>query len=250
MSLPPALLSMLVFAIAVLYASAGFGGASGYLAVMSFFKIPIPMMASTALTLNIIVSTISATQYARAGHLRLRLLLPFLAASVPAAFLGGMLKISDQTYTTLLYLALTYLAMRMLFLPTPVELPDSTPRPAPIPAMLAGGAAIGLLSGMLGIGGGIFLSPLILFLRWGSVKQAAAVSGGFIAVNSVSGLLGRLSAGTFLLGEFSLWLLPAGVLGALIGSTLGARAFSSAHVRRVLACILLIAVGGYWFGVI
>ncbi len=100
---------------------------------------------------------------------------------------------------------------------------------------------------MLGIGGGIFLSPLILLMQWGSSKQAAATAGGFIAINSISGLLGRLASDTLAFGQFGWWLLPAGLLGALIGSRLGALKFSNTGVRRTLGVILTIAVGTYWF---
>lgn len=241
------LLSALVFFIATLYASAGFGGASGYLTAMSFFAIPVHVMASTALVLNILVSSVSFASYTRAGHLRLSLLLPFLGTSIPAAFLGGYMKISEQTYLTLLYLVLTYLALRMLFFRTPAESDTWVPRPLPIWAALTAGTGIGLLSGMLGIGGGIFLSPLILLMEWGSPKQAAASAGGFIALNSVSGLAGRALGGTLAFGEAGLWLLPAGLLGALVGSRLGALKFSTTGVRRALGLILSIAAGTYWF---
>lgn len=243
----PNLLSLLVFMIAMLYSSAGFGGASGYLVAMNFFGIPANVMSSTALVLNIFVSSISFTNYTRAGHFRPRLLLPFLVTSVPAAFIGGSIKLSEQTYTTLLYIVLTYLAVRMVLFPTLTEALHWNPRLIPLWAALLSGAAIGLLSGMIGIGGGIFLSPLIIFMQWGDSKQAAASAGGFIAVNSISGLVGRFVNGTLAFGEFGFSLLVVGLLGALIGSQLGAMKFSGAGVRRVLGAILIIAVGTYWF---
>ena len=241
------LLTFLVFIIAVLYSSAGFGGASGYLIAMSFFDIPANVMASTALVLNIFVSTISFTNYARAGHFRPRLLLPFLITSVPAAFIGGSIKLSEQTYTTLLYMVLTYLALRMILFPTLTESANWTSRALPLWAALISGAGIGLLSGMIGIGGGIFLSPLIILMQWGDSKQAAASAGGFIAINSISGLVARFANSTLALGEFGLPLILFGLLGALIGSQLGALRFSSAGVRRSLGVILSIAVCTYWF---
>lgn len=240
------LLFLLVFLVAVLYSSAGFGGASGYLLSMSFFDIPANVMSSTALVLNIFVSTISFTNYFRAGHFRPKLLLPFLITSIPAAFLGGTFKLTEQTYTILLYVVLTYLALRMTFFPVLSDKADWTPRPVPLWAALTSGAVIGLLSGMIGIGGGIFLSPLIILAGWGNSKQAAASAGAFIAINSVSGLIGRFANGTFSLGEFGIPLLVVGLLGALIGSQLGAVKFSGAGVRRALGTILMIAVGTYW----
>ena len=231
----------------MVYSSAGFGGASGYLVAMSFFGIPANVMASTALILNICVSSISFTSYARAGHFRPRLLLPFLVTSIPAAFIGGTIKISEQAYTNLLYIVLTYLAIRMVLFPTLAETRNWTPRPVPFWAALFSGAAIGLLSGVLGIGGGIFLSPLIILMQWGDSKQAAASAGGFIAINSISGLVGRFSNGTLAFDEFGFFLLAVGLLGALIGSQLGAIKLSSAGVRRALGVILTLAVGTYWF---
>ncbi|GAB4558027.1 MAG: sulfite exporter TauE/SafE family protein [Anaerolineales bacterium] len=241
------LLFLLVFLIAILYSSAGFGGASGYLLAMSFFGIPPNVMSSTALVMNIFVSTISFINYFRAGHFRPKLLIPFLVTSIPAAFLGGTFKLTQQTYTSLLYAVLTYLALRMTFLPVLSDKSDWTPRPVPLWAALTSGAVIGLLSGMIGIGGGIFLSPLIILLGWGNSKQAAASAGAFIAINSVSGLIGRVSNGTFSFGEFGVPLLIVGLIGALIGSRLGAVKFSSANVRRALGVILILAVGTYWF---
>src|SRR6266498_2888375 len=240
------LLSLLVFIIATLYASAGFGGASGYLTAMSFFSIPVNVMASTALVLNILVSSVSFTNYTRAGYLKPKLLVPFLITSVPAAFIGGYMKISEQTYIRLLYLVLTYLALRMLFFRTPTESIDRESRSITWWAALLAGTVIGLLSGMLGMGGGIFLSPLILLMQWGTSKQAAASAGGYIAINSVSGLIGRILGGTLQFGQFGLWLLPVGLLGALIGSQLGALKFSGTSVRRILGIILIVAVGTYW----
>ncbi len=207
-------------------------------------------MSSTALILNIFVSSISFTSYTRAGHFRPRLLIPFLITSIPAAFIGGTLALSQQAYTALLYVVLTYLAIRMMLFPAASEREDWKARHLPLWAALLSGAAIGLLSGMLGIGGGIFLSPLIIFMQWGTSKEAAAAAGGFIAVNSISALVGRFASGTFSLGEYGLPLLLAGLLGALIGSQIGALWLSGAGVRRTLGIVLTIAVATYWFSII
>ena len=241
------LLPLLIFVIAALYSSAGFGGASGYLLGMSFFDIQANVTASTALVLNILVSSISFTNYTRAGHFRPRLLIPFLITSIPAAFIGGMLKLSEQMYTNILYVVLTYLSIRMTFFPVISEKAGWTMHPIPLWAALLSGAVIGMLSGMIGIGGGIFLSPLIILMGWGESKQAAASAGGFIAINSISGMVGRITNVTFSLSEFGIPLLFVGMLGALIGSQLGAIKFSGAGVRRVLGTILTVAVATYWF---
>jgi uncharacterized membrane protein YfcA len=243
-------LYLLVFVIAVIYSSAGFGGASGYLASMSFFDIPANVMSSTALVLNIFVSSISFTNYARAGHFRPRLLFPFLVTSVPAAFIGGTIKIPEQTYTVLLYIVLTYLALRMILFPTLTEALNWKPRQVPLWAALLSGAVIGLVSGMIGIGGGIFLSPLIILMQWGDAKQAAASAGGFIVINSISGLVGRFSSGTLAIGQFGIPLFAVGLLGALIGSRWGAMKFSSAGARRALGVVLCVAVGVYWLSLL
>ncbi len=240
------LLLTLIFVIAVLYSSAGFGGASGYLLVMSFFGIPANIMSSTALVLNIFVSSISFLNYYRAQHFRRSLLFPFLVTSIPAAFVGGMFKLSQQTYTSLLYMLLTYLALRMIFFPSLSDKSDWSPRPVPLWAALVSGAFIGLLSGMIGIGGGIFLSPLIILTGWGNSKQAAASTGAFIAINSLSGLLGRWLGGTFAFGAAQIPMLIAGLAGALLGGHLGAFNWSSAGVRRALGIMLAVAVSTYW----
>ncbi|MCA2002807.1 MAG: sulfite exporter TauE/SafE family protein, partial [Chloroflexi bacterium] len=176
-----------------------------------------------------------------------KLLIPFLITSIPAAYFGGTFKLSEQTYAALLYVVLTYLAFRMTLFPVISEKVGWTPRSIPLWAALLSGALIGLLSGMIGIGGGIFLSPLILLMGWGNSKEAAASAGGFIAINSVSGLVARIASGTFEFGEFGISLLAVGLVGALLGSGLGAAKFSGAGVRRALGMILFLAVGTYWF---
>ncbi len=236
-----------VFVIAFLYASVGFGGATGYLAVMSFFAIPPQVMASTALILNLFVSSVSFAQYYRAGHFRVRLLWPFLAASMPAAFAGGYLHLADDRYTLLLYGVLTFVMLRMLFFSRPQD--EAGPlRPLSPLAGMVSGAAIGLLSGIVGIGGGIFLSPLIVLMRWGRVKQAAASSAAFIFLNSASGLIGRLVGGNFVFDRLALILLPAGTLAAFGGAYLGARRLSAVWVRRLLGVVLLVAVSRFFYG--
>ena len=240
------LLSLLVFIVAALYSSAGFGGASGYLIVMNLFGVPVTIMASTALLLSIFVSSISFGNSYMAGHFRSGLLIPFLITSIPAAFVGGRIELSNEMYSVLLYSVLTYLAIRMVFFPTITEAPNWVARPISIGAALASGAGIGLLSGILGIGGGIFLSPLIILMGWGNSKQAAASSGAFIAINSLSGLISRVTNGTFEIGDFGIPMLFVGLLGALIGGLLGAVRFSSSGVRRMLGAILSIAVGTFW----
>ncbi|MEW6401317.1 MAG: sulfite exporter TauE/SafE family protein [Chloroflexota bacterium] len=232
--------------IAFLYASVGFGGATGYLAAMSFFGIPPKVMASTALLLNILVASISFTSFYRAGHLRRGLLMPFLFTSVPAAFVGGTFKITDEIYSILLYVVLSFVAIRLLFFSNKQD--DSQPlNSVPSTWSFVIGFGIGLLSGMVGIGGGIFLSPIIIFAGWGTPKHASAVSAAFIVLNSISGLIGRFAGGTFQLDTLSLSLIPLALLGALAGSYWGALRFSGLSLRRALGMIMSLAVSNFWW---
>ena len=241
------LLYLLVPLIAFLYACVGFGGATGYLAVMSIFSIAPQEMANSALVLNILVAGISFISFFHAGHFRRDLLIPFLITSLPAAFFGGSIPVNDTTYKELLYLALTFVAIRLLFFSRHQD--DTRPlRPIPFAWALGIGLGIGLLSGLVGIGGGIFLSPIIIFTRWGSPKQAASVAAAFIVLNSISGLAGRVAAGTFFLGEFSLSLIPFGVAGALAGSIIGAQRLSGINIRRALGTVMTLAVTNFWVG--
>lgn len=259
---PSSLLMILVGGIAFLYASVGFGGATGYLAVMSQFGIEPNLIATTALLLNIVVSGIAFANFARAGHMERRLMLSFPMASIPAAFLGGFFKLNEDLYFVTLYIVLTIVMLRMLFAPPPnlpqdgvgissppfLEGPKGELKPPPLWLALLSGAVIGLLSGMIGIGGGIILSPLIILMRWGTSKQAASTAAGFIFLNSISGLLGRYLGGNLMFEELGAWLLPVGVLGALAGSYYGARRFSGLWTRRTLGVVLLIAVIRFWLG--
>lgn len=244
--MPPFLVILIVTAIAFLYSSVGFGGATGYLAAMSLFDIPIQTMASTALVLNILVASTAFRNYQQAGHLDRQLLWPFLVTSIPAAFLGGYLKLSDQIYHFLLYTVLAFVAARLLFFnPPDPNQTQTSHRPSFLVTSLVGWC-IGMLSGMVGIGGGIFLSPVIILARWGTSKQAATVAAAFIVLNSVSGLTGRLLGDNFTFGAFGLALLPFGLLAALAGSQLGSRHLSSNLLRRTLGIVILIAVANFW----
>lgn len=246
--MPPYLLALAVSAIAFLYSSVGFGGATGYLAAMSLFGISPQVMASTALVLNILVASISFSSYFRAGHLSIRLLWPFLVASIPAALLGGYLKLTDQIYFILLYVVLTFVAIRLLFFSKRLE--ARTLRLPPLWVVPLVGLGIGLLSGIVGIGGGIFLSPVIIFAGWGTPKQSSAVAAAFIVLNSISGLVGRLTGGNFVFGEMGMMLIPFGLLGALTGSYMGAKKFSGLALRRALGIVMTFAVTNFWIKIL
>jgi uncharacterized protein len=246
-SLPPVELILLVLVVAFLYSSVGFGGASGYLAAMSFYALSTQLMASTSLALNILVASIAFVAYWQEGHYRSRLLLPFLLASVPAAFLGGYIEVTETIYRTLLYVALSYVGIRLLFFDKLNLQSVHRSIEAPWPWILLSGAGIGLLSGILGLGGGIFLAPVIVLSGWGTPKEAASSSAGFIVVNSISSILGRLLGGNFVFGIYGALLLPAGLIGGLLGARLGSRYLSGPAMRRLLGIILLLSVVQYFW---
>lgn len=236
------LVAGLFFIVALLYSSVGFGGASSYLAVMSFFEFPPATSATIALTLNVFVATIAFFNYFRGGHFRGHLLWPFLITSIPAAFIGGSIHIDQVVYQILLNVILLYVAVRLFFFPLK-DLPNGKDHPRPsLKITLAAGAILGLVSGIVGVGGGIFLSPLIVLAGWGNSKQAAAASAGFIVLNSFGGLMGRAWGGTLDYGGVGFFLIPVGVIGGLLGSYLGVRHFLNIYLQRLLAVILLIIV--------
>jgi uncharacterized protein len=225
-----------VFIIAVLYSAVGHAGASGYIAVMSLLSLAPAVIKPSALALNILVASIATWQFLRAGYFSWRLFWPFALLAVPLAFIGGYVALPDYGFKFLVGLVLMYSAIRLLF-----ESKRETPATAPpLPAALAAGAVIGLLSGLTGTGGGIFLTPLLLFMGWATPKTAAAVSALFILLNSTAGLLGTLSS-TPSMPPFLLPLLLAAGLGGLVGSHFGSRKLHSHGIKRVLAVVLFIA---------
>jgi uncharacterized membrane protein YfcA len=226
------------FVIALLYASVGHGGASGYLAALSFVAWHPDAMSTTALTLNVVVAGLGLAVFARAGHFAWRVSWPFLVASIPAAFLGGSAPVSERTYAVLLAVPLGVAAARLVMPLRGADARDVKPPTAALAVPV--GAAVGWLSGVVGIGGGIFLSPLLILGRWADPKQAAASSACFILANSAAGLLGRLTQGS---AHYGMWwpLLAAACAGGLVGARLGANHFSGALLKRLLAVALVVA---------
>jgi hypothetical protein len=222
--------------IAALYAAVGHGGASGYLAVMALAGVAPAVMKPTALALNLIVSLLGTVMFFRAGHFAWRLFWPFAAVSIPFAFLGGRLDVSPGVFRGLVALALGFAAVRLLWA---VRAPAANRRP-PMAAVLAAGATIGLVSGLIGVGGGIFLTPLLLVCGWADVKTAAAVSAPFIFVNSAAGLAGHAASLSALPASWP-WLAAAVVTGGLIGARWGSGVAAVVHLRPALALVLLIA---------
>ena len=227
----------LVFLLALLYSSVGHGGASGYLALMALFSFPPDFMRPTALVLNIFVSSIAFYSFYRGGHFRLKLLLPFIITSLPFAFLGGMMEINPKVYKIILGLFLLVAVARMFFSP---KYFDGTTKPVNQPLALGIGAVLGLLSGLIGIGGGIILSPILILLRWADLKQTAAASAAFILLNSGSGLLGQ-STGNLNLAPQSAIMLVIAILGGIAGSYLGSTKATSKVLLMVLSSVLVFA---------
>ncbi|MBN8677616.1 MAG: sulfite exporter TauE/SafE family protein [Chitinophagales bacterium] len=227
----------LLLLVAFLYASVGHGGASGYLALMALFSFAPEVMRPTALVLNIFVASISFFSYYKGGHFSWKTFWPLALAAVPAAYLGGLMAAPDSLYKQILGAVLLLPAIRFLL---PLETTPVQARQLQIPGALLMGAGIGALSGMIGIGGGIILSPLLILLGWANVKQAAAVSALFIVVNSVAGLIGQLQRGVHFSGEMALMVLIA-IIGGLAGSWAGAFKFPQKALKISLAVVLLIA---------
>ncbi|NCI47692.1 sulfite exporter TauE/SafE family protein [Sediminibacterium sp. WSJ-3] len=233
----PYFICFLLLAMAFLYASVGHGGASGYLAVMALYGVSVAVMRPTALLLNLFVSLTSFTFYYREQYFRIRLFLPLALASVPMAFIGGSITIDPGIYKKILGLFLLLAVVRFFFFGD--GKPAKTTDP-PIGWLLLIGAAIGLLSGMLGIGGGIILSPVLLQLRWTNQKQAAAISAIFIFVNSLSGLMGQLTKGIVFSSQMVSYVGFA-FMGGFLGSYFGAIRFGQRTIRYLLAVVLMVA---------
>lgn len=233
-------LAIAFFGAALLYSSVGHAGSSGYLAAMALVGVAPATMKPTALALNILVASIVTIRFHLAGHVRWRALLPFVLGSIPMAFVGGALVLPGAVYKPLVGLILLVAAFQLLRTAAASAATDARPTTIPFtPAMIAG-AGIGLLSGLTGTGGGIFLTPLILFAGWTSARAAAGISAAFILANSISGLLGNVSSVRALPPELPIWLIAVAV-GGLIGAELGARRLGTPALRRALALVLVVA---------
>jgi uncharacterized membrane protein YfcA len=232
------ILAGLFAVVAALYGSVGHGGASGYLAMMALVGVAPAVMKPTALVLNLVVSATAGWQFARSGHFSWRLLWPFIAGSIPFAFVGGGLAVSDRVYHVLVGVALVAAAGRLAL--DMKSRADLTPSRPPKAVAVGVGAGLGLLSGVTGVGGGIYLSPVLLFMGWATTKQTAGVAAAFIFFNSAAGLAGNLASVKTIPAALPLWLLAVFV-GGFIGSGLGADRFSPLTFRRVLAAVLLFA---------
>ncbi len=233
-------LLILLGVMAFFYASVGHGGASGYLAVLAIFAVAPAVMKQTALVLNLGVSLLAFYQFYRQKYFRFELFWPFALTSVPMSYLGAQFVLSDANYKRILGICLVIAIVRML-----ATFKSNEQRSVSLPLALIFGAVIGLFSGMIGIGGGILLSPILLLMRWASLKEAAAISALFIFVNSVAGLFG-LKNGIHVDQTLVFWITSA-LVGGMFGARWGAQIASNKAVKWVLALVLLIASVKLWF---
>lgn len=228
---------ILLFFIAMLYSSVGQGGASGYLALMGIFHFAPEIMRPTALLLNVFVSLIAWFQYSRSTQLNKKLFIWLILGSLPASFVGALIPVDAVVYKQILGVLLIFQAVRLLgFMNAQFH---GLKEPDLIPAVLLG-ICIGLLSGLIGIGGGIILSPILLMLGWANIRQTALISALFIFLNSLSGLSGLLLKGTSFDSVLYIWIIVA-LGGGLIGSWLGSKKFHPATLKTLLGVILIVA---------
>ena len=227
-----------IFIMALLYSSVGHGGASGYLAVLGLLSLAPAALRPTALVLNILVSGLASWRFYQAGYFSWARLWPFALASVPLAFLGGKLSLPPLYYRPLVGAVLLFSAAHLFWRPS--LNPQKTTQPPPLLSALSWGGLFGFLSGLTGVGGGIFLSPLLLLKRWAGLREASATAAVFILVNSTAGLLGRLQS-VASLPTFTPIFAACALGGGWIGATAGSRRFSLLIVNRILATVLTVA---------
>jgi uncharacterized membrane protein YfcA len=228
-----------LFVLAFLYSSVGHGGASGYLAIMALWAFPVIVMKTSALTLNLFVSSVAFYNFYRGGYFRWKILLPLIITSMPLAWMGAAIHVQPKVYKIILGIFLFIATLRMII---QTNTPEGETRPLPVAVALITGAILGFFSGMIGIGGGIILSPLLILMRWSTIKEAAAVSAAFIFLNSASGLTSTIFSST---GARWAENIPAmifiTVLGGILGSYTGSFRISGRVLKYMLAGVLFIA---------
>ncbi|MDP2644026.1 MAG: sulfite exporter TauE/SafE family protein [Desulfobacterales bacterium] len=231
-------LCLAFFLVAFLYSMVGFGGGSSYLAILVLAGLPYQSIPATALVCNLIVTSGCCWYFYRAGHFKLRNVLPFIVLSIPMAYVGGSISITKDFFCLLLGISLLAVAVRMFLPAERFEVTKDISWQQAWAVGLPAGALLGFLAGLVGIGGGIFLSPLLLFMRWVNVKEAAASASFFIMANSLSGLTGQMQKGTAHLE----WIFPLGLavfLGGQIGSRMGAYRIPKLRLQQLLAGLVL-----------
>lgn len=222
---------------AILYTSVGHGGASIYIAIMAIFSVKASVIKPTALVLNIFISSFTGWRFIKNGFFDLRVLAPIALGAIPLAFLGGYINTPSHIYKTIVGVILLMSALSLLMDKKNVD--KNVKPPKTIWAVLSG-CVIGFLAGLTGTGGGIFLSPLLLFMNWSDTKRTSGISAVFILINSVSGLLGNYSSVQNLPSQLPIYLV-ATILGAAIGTTLGIKYYSAKGIKRALALVLTLA---------
>lgn len=233
----PLLFYFAIPVVAMLYASVGHGGASGYLALMALAGSSTLIMKPTALILNLFVAGISFIFYYKKGFFRWKLFFPFAITSIPAAFIGGYLEVEPGIYKKILAVFLMFSVLRLSGI---LQFTNIKTKDPVLWQSLFFGLIIGLFSGLIGIGGGIILSPLILFLHWADMKETAAVSALFIWINSLAGLAGMMLGGLVLNMNIA-FITGLAIIGGIIGAMLGSSKINNLVLKRVLALVLCIA---------
>jgi uncharacterized protein len=231
------LLALLVLLSAVLYSSVGHAGASAYLAVMALMGVSAPVMRPAALVMNIVVASVGTWRFATARLVPWRLLAPLAAGSIPAAFVGGLLVLPGSVHRVVLGVLLLAAGIRLVW---PGEPTPARTEPAAWGWLVLIGIAVGLVAGLTGVGGGIFLSPLLVLAGWEDIRRTAGASAAFILANSLSGLLGQVLGGHTIPAQAAL-LAPVALAGGLYGSWLGARRLATTTLRRLLGLVLVVA---------
>lgn len=234
------ILAAAVFVVSVLYSSVGHAGASGYLAVMGLLSVAPATMKPTALVLNLLVGSVATIRFARAGRFSFATWWPFAVASIPMAFVGGAVQLPDRGFRILVGLLLLFAAVQLIRDRVRAQSRPGGPQRPPVAVAIAGGAGLGLLAGLTGTGGGIFLSPLLLFAGWSETRESGGVTAAFVVANSAAGLAGNLASVEALPEEVFI-LAPVVFVGGLIGSELGARRVATTTFHRLLGVVLLIA---------
>jgi len=229
-----------LFVGAILYTSVGHGGATVYTAILTLFAFATAPLVTLILVMNIVAAAIAWVMFEQAGFLRWRLLLPFVIFSIPLAYVGGSLPLTGRTQAVVLGLALLAGAIRLVFFPRPPSLDVRLSGAAYYAVAAVIGGILGLLAGATGIGGGIFLSPILIALGWANVKEAASVASAFIVLNSIAGLVARLPR-TPIDAQYVLPFVAIVVIGALVGSFMGARRLPLRAVQVALGLVLLVA---------
>jgi uncharacterized protein len=239
------LLAGLVFAAALLYTSVGHAGASGYIAAMALVGMSPVAMKPTALALNILVAAFATLRWTRnTRDLNWGALLPLTLASIPAAYIGGTIQLSDSTYKLLVGIILLAAGLKFLLQPRPKPTETDQPTAVPWTGGLATGGIVGILSGITGTGGGIFLSPLLLLFGWAGTRQASGIVAPFILVNSIAALIGNARTLPNIPIELP-WLIIAALSGALLGTRIGISWVSNTTLQRILGVVLLIAAAKF-----